>query len=295
MARPKAPAADPAPGYARPELAKLAARDVQLALAEDLGPGDLLAELAATAPARARIETNDACVLAGVAWAEAALAATCGAAARELSWLGSEGEQFAAGATVCVITAPQRALLAAERTMLNFLQLLSATATGARAVAVAAGAVPVYDTRKTLPGLRAAQRHATAVGGMRNNRAGLFAGAIVKDNHVAAAGSVAAAVAAAFERLQPAQVQVEVADAAQLDEAIAAGATRLMLDNWRPERIEAALAKLGAARERLEIEATGGIGAANAARYAACGVDRLSSGEPTRAPPPIDMSMVFEG
>ena len=292
----KTPPASAPPGPSGPDIRQLAARDVQLALAEDLGPGDRLAHLCpADEPARARIATNSRCVLAGVCWAEAALAATSGEQPWEISWMAPEGEQFEPGAVLAVITAPAQALLAAERTMLNFLQLLSATATGARRIAEAAGKTPVFDTRKTLPGLRPAQRHATRTGGMHNNRAGLYDAAIVKDNHIDAAGSVARAYELALQRNPAPLVQIEVADEHQLQEALDAGATRIMLDNWAPEDIAAQLASLGGRRSGVELEATGAIDVSNAAQYAATGVDRLSSGEPTRAPAAVDMSMVFEG
>ena len=283
----------PAHPLAHPDTARLARRDAQAALAEDVGTGDLLAKVAGPeAPVRARLVTREACVLAGRPWAEAALAACCGELEAECSWLGEDGEEFEAGALLAALTAPAAALLAAERTMLNFLQLLSGTATAARAVAKAAGDTPVYDSRKTIPGLRGAQRYAARIGGMRNNRFGLFDAAIIKENHIAAAGSAAKALERAFVWVEPEQLQIEVESLAQLKEAVEAGATRVMLDNWTVADVKKAVEAAG---KEVELEATGAIDAANAADYAATGVRRLSSSAATKAARAIDMSMVFEG
>ena len=287
--------ADPLPAHplAHPDTARLARRDAQAALAEDVGTGDLLAELVPHEdPARARLMTREACVLAGRPWADAALAACCGELEWECSWLGEDGEQFEAGALLAAITAPATALLAAERTMLNFLQLLSGTATAARAIATAAGETPVYDSRKTIPGLRGAQRYATRIGGMHNNRYGLFDAAIIKENHIMAAGSAAKALEKALVWVEPEQLQIEVESLAQLKEAVGAGAKRVMLDNWKAEDVKKAVEAAG---KEVELEATGAIDAANAAEYAATGVQRLSSSAATKAARAIDMSMVFEG
>lgn len=283
----------PAHPLAQPELERLAQRDAQAALAEDVGDGDLLGHLLEPdMPARARIMTRAACVLAGRPWAEAALAACCGEEEVTSSWLGQDGDEFAADSMICAITAPAMGLLEAERTMLNFLQLLSGTATAARSLAKAAGDTPVYDTRKTIPGLRAAQRYATQTGGMRNNRFGLFDAAIIKENHIEATGSVRRALEQAFTRLEPEQVQIEVVDVKQLREALDAGAVRIMLDNWEVDAIKEAVEIAGG---RAELEATGGIDADNAGAYAATGVQRLSASAPTKSAQAIDMTMIFEG
>lgn len=281
-----------APDFPPPDPEALAVRDAQAALAEDLGPGDLLEGLAGTEPLRARIDSRSRCVLAGTAWCEAALAATCGGLDWQCSWAAKEGSGVEKGATVAVVTAPAGPLLAAERTMLNFLQLLSGTATAARELVEAAGGIPVYDTRKTLPGLRFAQKHACEVGGMSRNRSGLYDAAIVKDNHIAAAGSIRAALEFARERCDEGLIQVEVADTAQLEEALEFGAKRVMLDNFTAEGAAEAVKLAGG---RAEVEASGGIGPDNAEAYAKAGVDCISSGLPTRRPAEADFSLVIEG
>lgn len=272
----------------RPATALWARQDVQAALAEDLGPGDLLAGLGGRHPATARILAGTAGVLAGQAWVEAALAATCAGQEHSCDWQVAEGEEFAAATELAVLSGPVDGLLLAERVALNFLQLLSGVATAARAVATAAAPVPVYDTRKTLPKLRAAQKHAAEVGGLHRNRATLHEAAIIKDNHIAAAGSVAAALRHACTRCAEELIQVEVSDMDLLRAALAAGAKRIMLDNFTPEQARAAVTQAAGA---AELEATGGITAATAAAYAASGVDRLSCGSVTKNVVAVDLSL----
>ena len=276
---------------AEPDIDLLAARDVQAALAEDLGPGDLLAGLAGSEPVRARIDARNAGVLAGIPWCMAALAATCQSEPWQCSWAKQDGDSFPAGSTLAVITAPADALLAAERTIINFLQLLCAVATVARAVSTAAGSVPVFDTRKTLPGLRLAQKYAATIGGMHRNRTGLFDAAIIKDNHISAVGSITKALAQAAPPAST-NIQIEVSNLEQLDEALAAGAKRIMLDNFSVDQARSAVATVAG---QAELEASGGITAANAAAYAATGVDRLSCGAVTKEIQAIDLTLVLEG
>lgn len=266
-----------------------ARQDVQTALAEDLGAGDLLADLVTTDNGTADLISRSSGVLAGCAWADAALAATCAGSDHALAWQLEEGATFAADTVLAKLSGPIAGILAAERVMLNFLQLMCATASAAAAVAQAAAPVPVYDTRKTLPKLRAAQKHAVTVGGMLRNRASLAEAIIIKDNHIAAVGSVAAAFEYACGRCEPEQIQVEVADLAQLDEALAAGVSRIMLDNFSPELATEAVAKIGKAE--IELEASGGITAATAAAYAATGVARLSCGSVTKDVAAVDLSI----
>ena len=263
-----------------------------MALAEDLGPGDLLDGLGGDEPVRARIESRNDCVLAGTEWAEAALSACCFDRPWELSWAVKEGGKAQSGSIVAVITAPGDGLLMAERTMLNFLQLLSGVATRAREIVDAAGGVPVYDTRKTIPGMRLAQKHAAQVGGMSRNRASLCESVIIKENHIEAAGSVAKALSFARKKVEEEdQVQIEVNDQRQLEEALAAGAKRIMLDNFSPKQAQKAVAS---ADGKAEIEASGGISAKNAGSYAKAGVDRMSSGLPTKSPASVDFSLLVE-
>lgn len=264
--------------------------DAAKALAEDRADEDLLRGLAGDRPANAAVLAKSAGVLAGAPWFEACIAHCVGRAAHRCVWLLGEGESFTAGDILAQVCAPADALLAAERTALNFLQMLCAVAAQARAISEAARPVPVYDTRKTVPLLRAAQKYAAALGGMRANRPDLHAAAIVKDNHVRAAGSVGAAYVRARELCAVELIQIEVACLAELNEALAVGAERIMLDNFSPAQARAAVA---ACKGRAELEASGGIGAHNAAQYAAAGVDRISCGTATKAAGAVDLSLQF--
>jgi nicotinate-nucleotide pyrophosphorylase (carboxylating) len=202
-----------------------------------------------------------------------------------------DGDPVLAGQILCTLTGPVRALLTGERTALNFLQLLSGTATVTHRYveAIAGTAAAILDTRKTLPGLRRAQKYAVRCGGGRNHRMGLYDAILIKENHIAAAGSVTAAVAAA-RRAAPVGtvVEVEVEDIGQLREALAAGADRLLLDNFSLKRLREAVQEN---RGRARLEASGGITLENVRAVAETGVDYISIGSLTKNVRAVDLSM----
>ena len=264
-------------------------RNVVEALAEDLGPGDVNAALIeAGAVARARIVTRDDGTLCGRPW----VGETCRQVDRgiELRWCFGEGDEIAGGEVLVELEGPARGLLSAERTAINFLQLLSGVATRTRAFvdAVAGTGAVILDTRKTLPGLRAAQKYAVRVGGGTNHRMGLFDAFLLKENHLAAAGSIQGAVAAARRNHPDKLLQVEVEGLDQLREAIAADVDRVLLDNFDIPRLREAVAL---AKGRVGLEASGGITLATVADVARTGVDYISVGELTKNVAPLDLSM----
>lgn len=276
-----------------PELIPIVAQDVTRALAEDVGSGDLTAQLVpAGRRARAYIVAREEAVLCGAPWFEAAF--RCLDALAEVRWQWHEGDLLAAGSRVCELAGDARALLTGERTALNFLQLLSATATITRRYveAVRGTRAKIVDTRKTLPGLRQAQKYAVRVGGGSNHRLGLFDGMLIKENHIAAAGGVRAALAAARDVPHgDAFIQIEVENLAQLEEALAAGATLLLLDNMSVEDMRRAVALT---RGRAELEASGGIDLERVRAIADTGVDRISIGALTKDVKAVDFSLRFE-
>lgn len=263
--------------------------NVASALREDLGPGDINAELIAPSTrAVARIVTRDPGVLCGQPWVTEACRQVD--PTLDLRWHLNDGQRLAAGDLVAELEGPGRSLLSVERTAINFMQLLSGTATRTRAFvdAVAATRAVILDTRKTLPGLRVAQKYAVRVGGAKNHRMGLFDAFLLKENHITAAGSIAAAVATARRQHPDKLLQVEVEDVAQLEESIAAAVDRVLLDNFDVARLREAVA---IANGRVGLEASGGITMATAAEIAATGVDFISVGELTKNVQPLDLSM----
>lgn len=264
--------------------------NVRAALDEDIGTGDVTARLIAVdTPGRARVIAREDAVLCGSAWFEACFRALD--AAIEVIWHAADGERIQAGQTLCELAGQARALLTAERPALNFLQTLSAVATQTRRYvdAVAGTGAKIYDTRKTLPGLRLAQKYAVKCGGGENQRIGLFDGILIKENHIAAAGGVGAALRAAFRLARPGMpVQIEVETLAQLEEALAAGATLILLDNFDLAGLRAAVA-LNA--RRAQLEASGGVGLATVRAIAETGVDRISVGSLTKSVQAVDLSM----
>ena len=272
-------------------------QDVATALREDVGSGDINAELIAPhVRAEAVVISRDEGVFCGAPWVNEACRQVD--TAIDTRWHVQDGDPVTAGQTLLVLRGPGRGLLTVERTIINFMQLLSATATQAsryvRAVqaagaAQAAGARPVIlDTRKTLPGLRLAQKYAVRVGGATNHRLGLYDAYLLKENHIAVAGGIGPAVRGAKQRHPDKEVEVEVEDDAQLAEAIAAGADRVLLDNYSPENLRRAVA---AANGRVALEASGGITLKTIAEVARTGVDYISVGEITKAVAPLDLSM----
>jgi nicotinate-nucleotide pyrophosphorylase (carboxylating) len=285
-------------------LAAALARNVRDALAEDIGRGDWTAQLV---PAGRRVQAYVVCkdraaqaqggaVLCGQAWFEACLFALDPGA--QIDWQVAEGARMGPGSTVCQIQADARALLSAERPGLNFLQMLSAVATLTRQyVDTIAGLSPnprgcaVLDTRKTLPGLRQAQKYAVRVGGGHNQRLALWDGILIKENHIAAAGGIGAALQAAKALNAGVGVQIEVESLEELDQALAGGATSVLLDDFSLADMHAAY-RLTAGRALLE--ASGGVDLDSIRKIAATGVDRISIGKLTKDVSAVDLSLRVE-
>jgi len=269
-----------------PEIAS----NVTAALAEDVGSGDLTAQLAPDVPdARAHVVCRESAILCGTAWFEACMRRLDPAA--KLEWLAHDGERIAAGMRICNITGSSRALLTAERTALNFLQLLSAVATTTRRYVdmIAGTRAAILDTRKTLPGLRVAQKYAVTAGGGRNHRMGLWDAILIKENHITAAGGIVPALKAAAKLADRATwIQIEVESLAQLREAVAAGARMVLLDNMSLTDMREAVVWTNG---RAELEASGGITLANVRAIAETGVDRISIGALTKDIAAVDLSM----
>ncbi len=278
-------------------LEEARARNIRDALMEDIGVADWTARLTpAGQRVRAQLRVREAAVCCGQPWFDGVYAALDPSA--RLDWKVAEGERMQADSVICEIEADGRALLSAERPALNFLQTLSAVATTTRAhVDAIAGASPnpggcqVLDTRKTLPGLRLAQKYAVRVGGGQNQRLALYDGILIKENHIAAAGGVGAALHAARALNAGVGIQIEVETLEQLEEALAAGAQSLLLDNFPLERMREAV-RLNAQRGRPALlEASGGIGLEGLREIAATGVDRISIGKLTKDVRAIDYSL----
>lgn len=255
---------------------------------EDVGAGDITAQIIPeTASATAEVVTREAAVLCGQSWFESVF--ICLNAALDIHWLAREGEGIEPGRVVCTLQGPARPLLTGERAALNLLQTLSATATVSRryAEAVAGTGCKVLDTRKTIPGLRKAQKYAVRCGGCFNHRMGLYDAILIKENHIIAAGSIAKAVAAA-RALSKAPVEIEVESLEELQEALGAGPDRILLDNFTLAAIAEAV-KLTAGQ--AELEASGNIDLDNCRRYAETGVDYISVGALTKNVQAVDLSM----
>ena len=262
-------------------------------LQEDIGRGDRTTE--AVVPddltGRARIEAREEAVIAGLEVARA-----CFATLGDVRWLPevSDGDRVAAGAVVVRLAGPLRAILTGERTALNLMQRLSGIATQTRRYVDAVGgtAAHVVDTRKTTPGLRLLEKYAVRVGGGSNHRAGLDDGILIKDNHIAAAGSVTEAVSRARSAVPHGlKVEVEVQDLTQLDDAIAAGADAVLLDNMSPELVREAVTRAGG---KVLLEASGGVTLETVSEYAATGVDLISVGALTHSVRAVDLSLEVE-
>ena len=264
--------------------------DVTRALHEDVGSGDLTAQLIpSTQTTRARVITRETAVIAGRPWFDACfreLDLAC-----DIHWHVNEGDAVAAGSVLVEVSGNARALLTAERPALNFLQTLSAVATATRPFvdAVAGTRAAIHDTRKTLPGLRVAEKYAVRVGGGHNQRVGLYDGILIKENHIAAAGGIAPVLnAAATLAAGKISVQIEVETLDQLREALAAGATLILLDNFSLNAMrEAVLLTAG----RAQLEASGNITLDSVRDVAETGVDRISIGGLTKHIRAIDLSM----
>lgn len=265
--------------------------DVDRALAEDVGSGDISARLIPEEnTASAQVITRDAGVLCGRPWASAVFTAVD--ARCELHWQTEDGDALIPGQTLFTVRGPARALLTAERTALNFLQTLSGTATRCDDYRrrIAGQRTRLLDTRKTLPGLRMAQKYAVSCGGCNNHRLGLFDAFLIKENHIAASGSIAAAVVAARRLATELPIEVEVESLEELREAIDAGVERVMLDNFALDLMREAVALTDG---RCELEASGNVTLDTLSAIAATGVDFISIGALTKDVKALDLSMRF--
>ncbi|QJP11464.1 carboxylating nicotinate-nucleotide diphosphorylase [Pseudomonas multiresinivorans] len=277
------------PNLTLAELSGEIQANVRAALAEDVGSGDITAQLIpAERAASARIITRENATLAGTAWVDEVFRQVDPRV--QVKWQVSDGEQVSADQTLFTLEGPARALLTGERSALNFLQLLSGTATRARHYAnlVDGTGVKLLDTRKTLPGLRLAQKYAITCGGCHNHRIGLYDAFLIKENHIAACGGIAQAIAAA-QRIAPGKpVEIEVEDLEELRQALDAGADIVMLDELSLDDMRTAVA-LTAGRAKLE--ASGGITESTLRTIAETGVDYISIGTLTKDVKALDLSM----
>jgi len=266
--------------------------DVRLALEEDVGQGDITAQLVPVDSVwKASIYTREHAVLCGRNWFDAVFRHLDENV--DLRWYSADGDEIAPHQVVCTLKGPARSLLTGERTALNFLQTLSGTATLAHHYATQVEGMPtrILDTRKTIPGLRRAQKYAVRTGGCHNHRMGLYDAFLIKENHIMATGSIAVAVqnARSLDKELPVEVEVETLD--ELQQALQAGADRVMLDNFSVEDISKAVT-LNAGK--AELEASGGITLVNVREYAKTGVNCISIGALTKDVKAIDLSMRFD-
>lgn len=263
--------------------------DVERAFAEDIGVGDATAELLpANATASAALTCRENAVMAGIDWFNACFRQLDPQV--QIEWAMHDGDRVAAGSVICRMHGKARALVTAERSALNFLQLLSgtATATAAHVAAVAGTDVRVLDTRKTVPGLRLAQKYAVRCGGGHNHRVGLYDAILVKENHIIAAGGIKAAAEAA-RRLHPQLLlEIEVENLDELQQALEAGADRIMLDNFTLPLMREAV---GIAKGRAELEISGNVDLSTISEYASTGVDYISVGALTKHVRAVDLSL----
>jgi nicotinate-nucleotide pyrophosphorylase (carboxylating) len=267
-------------------------QDVAKALVEDVGSGDITAELIGEdTQANATVITREDCVVCGRFWFDEVFQQLDHGIT--INWHVTDGERVTANTVLCTLTGPARTLLTGERTALNFLQSLSGTATIAAqyADAVAGTGAQVLDTRKTIPGLRHAQKYAVKCGGCRNHRLGLYDAYLIKENHIQAAGSITAAIKRARELYADKPVEVEVEHLDQLDEALQAGADTVLLDNFDIETLRQAVTLN---KGRAKLEASGGITLDNIRAVAETGVDYISTGVLTKHVRAIDLSMRFQ-
>ena len=282
------------------DLEAIITEDVSRALAEDVGGGDLTALLIpAEARGHARVVAREDAVIAGIEWFQRCfdeLDPDC-----ELFWHIEDGKNIAAGVQICEIAGNARAMLTAERAALNFLQTLSAVATKTRMYVdeIKGNQARIFDTRKTLPGLRRAQKYAVRVGGGNNHRTGLYDGILIKENHIVAAGGIRPALQAAFALVQHqaprnTMIEIEVETLEQLREALDCGATLILLDNMSAAQMRDAVKIVAATgRAGIELEASGGITLQSVRAIAETGVDRISVGALTKDVRALDLSMRF--
>lgn len=263
--------------------------DVRRALAEDLGTGDVTAALIPENHiATAALMTREDAVLCGSDWFNAVLQSLDENI--NIAWLARDGDLVSANQTLCRVHGPARALLSGERCAMNFVQLLSGTASMTRryVAAIAGTGAQILDTRKTLPGLRIAQKYAVRCGGGGNHRFGLYDAILIKENHIAACGSIERAICAARQRYPSLPVEIEVENGDELQQALQAGAQRVLLDNFALDDLGAAVA---ATAGRAQLEASGGVSLDNVRAIADTGVDFISVGALTKHVHAIDLSL----
>lgn len=264
---------------------------VRIALAEDIGSGDITAVLVPEhQTAQATVISREPAIVCGMAWFNAVFSELDSRV--DIDWLVRDGDAVHSDQALCKLSGPARALLSGERTALNFLQTLSATATLSHRYAETVADLPVriLDTRKTIPGLRNAQKYAVRIGGCDNHRAGLYDGILIKENHIAAAGSIDSAVKQVRADNPNMPVEVEVENGTQLLQALEAGAERLLLDNHSLPELTAAVKTVAG---RAGLEASGGVTLNNIREIALTGVDYISTGSLTKDIRAIDLSMIF--
>jgi nicotinate-nucleotide pyrophosphorylase (carboxylating) len=277
------------------ELARQISDDVRNALAEDIGAGDLTAELVPeTQQAKATVRMRDDAVICGTPWFDEVFHQLSGDI--QINWSVREGELIKADTVICELEGPARPLLTGERTALNFLQTLSATATTTRAftIVIENTEAAILDTRKTLPGLRLAQKYAVKTGGGTNHRKGLYDGILIKENHVYACGSIAQATKAAIAKNTGAPITVEVENLMEAREAIDAGAKHLLLDNFSLDDLAEAVSLRNQLSGDVKLEASGGINLDTIQAIAETGIDYISVGSLTKDIRAIDLSMRFQ-
>jgi nicotinate-nucleotide pyrophosphorylase (carboxylating) len=273
--------------------AQIIRQDVTRALEEDIGSGDLSAQLVPEGKlAEARVITREPMHLAGAAWFDEVFRQVDPRI--EVRWAAMDGDHLAPGALLCTLHGPARGILSGERAALNFIQTLSATATRTHKFvrAVHGTRARILDTRKTLPGLRQAQKYAVICGGGWNHRMGLFDAILIKENHIAAAGGITSAVVHARHQSPGVPIEVEVENLEQLEEALMAGVPRILLDNFNLDLLRAAVSLTAG---RAELEASGGVSLENVRAIAETGVDFISIGSLTKDIQAIDLSMRFDG
>ncbi len=270
---------------------ELIAEQVRIALEEDLGTGDLTAGLiSGESSSTVQVVCREEAVICGTPWFEEVFR-QCDASVA-MAWSAADGDRVSPGRVLCQMQGKTRALLSGERTALNYLQTLTGTATLARryADAVEGTGVRILDTRKTLPGLRLQQKYAVRCGGCDNHRIGLYDAMLIKENHILAAGSISAAMRAALEKAGGMEIEIEVEDLTELEQALEAGAVRVLLDNFDLDQLRGAVA-LNTGRARLE--ASGSVGLDDIRRIAETGVDDISVGSLTKNVHAVDLSMRF--
>ena len=269
--------------------------DVRSALTEDIGSGDLTAALVAESQqAKAMVITREDTVLCGRAWFDEVFRQLDSSV--KVEWFADEGERVSADTKLCVITGPARPILSGERSALNFLQFLSAVASCAAeySEAIAHTNAKILDTRKTIPGLRLAQKYAVTVGGASNHRVGLYDAILIKENHIVAAGTIAKAVAAARAQNPGVICEVEVENLAEAEAGMRAEADRLLLDNFTHTQLKEAVKLRNEIAPMISLEASGGVDLTTAKEIAECLVDFISVGKLTKDISAVDLSMRFK-